>query len=288
MKVKEKTINKIASFLAFFLINLLIFSLSAFIVKISFLRILLFSITNGLWMSIFLQPFLNKFNNRISKKENKKRLKPLIEYIENVKKRQIEIENEVEAEEKEIVELLKIYKYDWKLFNKFIKKRNVKGLYHFTDKQNINSIIENGGLHSWVYCLKNNIEILKPGGDDLSRKLDKSKNLENYVRLSFTSNHPMMYSALKDGRLSNPVILEIKPEVIYWKKTKFSNVNATKNNAKIGETFEDFEKIKVEMIKEKTYLQTDDIDKPFYQAEVLVYEKIPLKFITNIYSIENK
>lgn len=121
----------------------------------------------------------------------------------------------------------------------------------------------------------------------MSRKLDKNKNLENFVRLSFTANHPMMYSAVNDGRINKSVVLEIKPEVIYWEKTKFSNVNATKSNAKIGDTFDEFDNLKIELIREKSYLQIDDINKTFYQAEVLVYEKIPIEFIINIYSIEN-
>ena len=39
----------------------------------------------------------------------------------------------------------------------------------------------------------------------------------------------MMYVAMNEDRISNPVILEIDPEVIYDKDTMFADRNATRN-----------------------------------------------------------
>lgn len=168
-----------------------------------------------------------------------------------------------------------------------IRNKSINKLYHFTDRSNIQSIINNGGLCSWHYCEQNRIEIPNPGGDFLSRQLDQRQSLENFVRVSFTRNHPMMYVAKNAGRLNDPVILEINSEVIYWLKTKYSNKNATRNDAHVGGTIEDFKLIKFDVVKQKNHFDLNDEEKPYYQAEILVFEKIPLMFIENIDQFQN-
>jgi hypothetical protein len=107
-------------------------------------------------------------------------------------------------------------------------------------------------------------------------------NLQNYVRLSFVTQHPMMYVAMNDGRISNPVILEIDPEVIFWKGTKYADRNATKNGAKVGDTIADFNAIHFKSVKAKKHFDLDDDEQKYYQAEVLVKNSIPLQYIKNI------
>ena len=63
----------------------------------------------------------------------------------------------------------------------FLKQKGIKVLYHFTDEENWQSIQNYGGLYSWKFCDLNNIAIAVPGGDTLSRDLDRNKKLENYV-----------------------------------------------------------------------------------------------------------
>ena len=59
--------------------------------------------------------------------------------------------------------------------------------------------------------------------------LDERKGLGDFVRLSFTPRHPMMYVALREGRLSDPVILEISLGVVLIPGTLFSDRNAAAN-----------------------------------------------------------
>ena len=54
----------------------------------------------------------------------------------------------------------------------------------------------------------------KMNSDALSRSIDSQADLENYVRLSFGRNNPMMHQALAEGRISEPVMLQIKLEVV--------------------------------------------------------------------------
>lgn len=167
-------------------------------------------------------------------------------------------------------------------FRKLLDFHNIKKLYHFTDRDNLKSIIENGGLYSWADCEAKNIPIPKPGGGDLSKSLDMRDNLQNYVRVSFTPEHPMMYVAMNDGRITNPVILEIDPDVIYDSETKFADRNATRNGAKVGGRFDDFKKIHFNSIKARKHFDLDADEQPFFQAEILVKNFIPLDKILNI------
>lgn len=109
---------------------------------------------------------------------------------------------------------------NWQEFKALLERHNITKLYHFTDRDNLINIISHGGIYSWADCDKKGIKIPKPGGGDLSRRLDKRDGLQHYVRVSFTTEHPMMYVAMNDGRISNPVILEIDPEVIYDSETR--------------------------------------------------------------------
>lgn len=173
-------------------------------------------------------------------------------------------------------------KSNWQEFKAVLDEHRIVKLYHFTDRDNLESIIKNGGLYSWGDCEDKGIKIAKPGGGLLSRDLDRRDNFQHYVRVSFTTQHPMMYEAMKDGRLSNPVILEIDPEVVYWKDSKYANMNATRTGCHKGSTIDDFKLIHFKTVKARNHFDFSEEEKPYYQAEVLIKNFIPLEYIKNI------
>jgi len=71
MKINKKIIVIIVYFIAFFLINLLVFALSAIFTEIKFLQILLYSLINGIWMTFILPLLLKKLNDKANKKDDK-------------------------------------------------------------------------------------------------------------------------------------------------------------------------------------------------------------------------
>lgn len=173
-------------------------------------------------------------------------------------------------------------RFNYLSFKEILDYHGIKKLYHFTDRENLKSIIENGGLYSWADCEAKGITIPRPGGGDLSRSLDSRDSLQNYVRASFTTEHPMMYVAMNECRITNPVILEIDPEVIYDSETKFADRNATRTGANVGDTLDDFKKIHFSSVKAKKHFDLEVEEQPFFQAEVLVKNFIPLDKILNI------
>lgn len=173
-------------------------------------------------------------------------------------------------------------KTNWQEFKAILEQHGIKKLYHFTDRDNLDSIITNGGLYSWADCESRGITIAKPGGSQQSRSLDRRDGLQNFVRVSFTTQHPMMYVAMNDHRISNPVILEIDTDVIFWKGSKYADRNATKNGARVGSSIEDFKRIHFRSVKARKHFDLDIDEQPYYQAEILVPNFIPLQYITNI------
>lgn len=174
-------------------------------------------------------------------------------------------------------------KENWREIENIFKQNGIVKLYHFTDKANLPLIKINNGLFSWDYCIKNNIKVPYFGGGELSRSLDSKANLQNYVRVSFTRQHPMMYVAQKDGRIQNPIILEISLEVAYLLNTKYSDRNATKNGARIGNDIEALNRIKFDLVKKNKHFDIEnEEERSYFQAELLILEHIPSEFITNI------
>lgn len=169
-------------------------------------------------------------------------------------------------------------------FLEILRKHGITKLYHFTDRDNLDSIVANGGLYSWADCDTKGITISKPGGSAQSRSLDSRDGLQNYVRVSFTRQHPMMYVAMNDGRITNPIILEIDLNVILDTTSKYANMNATKTGANVGSTFEDFKKIHFSAFRSKTHFDLPEEEQKFFQAEVLVLNHIPLSAILNLSS----
>jgi hypothetical protein len=214
------------------------------------------------------------------KREREERQKR--EQEEKLRKEQIEIQQQLTQRQQN-------WKSNWQDYQKIIKEKNITVLYHFTDRANLQSIKKNGGLFSWFYCEQNGIEIPKAGGLGFGRDLDLKYGLENFVRLSFTKEHPMMYIAIKEGKINDPVILEINPEIIFWNGTKYSNMNATKTGHSQGENLENFLKIKFDIVKQRKHFDVAPELQKYYQAEIMVKKHIPLSFITNFnnFVIEN-
>lgn len=104
---------------------------------------------------------------------------------------------------------------DYRKFKEILNRYGISKFYHFTDRSNVASIITNRGLWSWASCEDQNIIVSKPGGSALSHSLDSTEGLDRYVRMSVCRNHPMMYQAISEGRISDPVVLEIDTDILY-------------------------------------------------------------------------
>lgn len=162
---------------------------------------------------------------------------------------------------------------------RYLQNNGVTCFYHFTDRKNLISIKKHGGLLSWKYCEENNITIPNPGGDSLSRQLDCSHNLQNYVRVSLCDDHPMAYRCHQEG--ADLVLLKISIDVATFSDTIFCDMNATDGGHSKGRNLDDLRKIDISATRRHYVSRNDDDFKP-HQAEVMVNTFIPEHYILNI------
>ena len=184
-----------------------------------------------------------------------------------------------EEERQRLDSLSRSLKVDAPAIQQHLRNSGVACFYHFTDRRNLESIREQGGLLSWRYCVDHNITIPFAGGGDTSRSLDMRYGLSDYVRLSFCDDHPMAFRLKQQG--FDLVLLRIKIDVASIDTTLFSDINATDNNHHHGASLADLQRINISATR-VDYLRSDDpLFKP-HQAEILVKTFIPLKYIINI------
>lgn len=177
------------------------------------------------------------------------------------------------------VKKLQTYKIDYKLIEQYLLINQVKYFFHFTDRSNLDSIKKYGALYSWKYCETHSIDIPMQGGNELSKELDSKSHLEDYVRLSFCDDHPMIWRLKMGGY--NLVLLKIKIDVAFAKDTLFTDINATDNNCNYGNTFEHLQKVNIQATKQH-YINGDSSLFKKHQAEILVKSAIPIDYILNL------
>jgi hypothetical protein len=167
-------------------------------------------------------------------------------------------------------------------FIDYMKTYNIERLFHVTERKNLENI-RKYGLLSWEFI--ETMKLFQPAyvSDELSRELDTRYRRQDYIRLSFTENIPMMHQKLKSGEAKDLITLYIDKKVMLWRDTLFSDKNATANDARVGENIEHLKNIRFDIVLGKTpYYELSEEEKSFYQAEVLVKRHIPRRFITNL------
>ena len=112
----------------------------------------------------------------------------------------------------------------------------------------------------------------KMNSDAASRSMDVSANLENFVRLSFCSDNPMMHVALAEGRISVPMLLKIKLEVVSRPGVCFADCNATRLDARKSTNPSI---VHFDVVKKKSRFDVAPSLQRFYQAEVLIPSPLP-------------
>lgn len=173
----------------------------------------------------------------------------------------------------------------WKNIHPFLNHVGVENFYHFTDRRNLRSIIDNGGLYSWDSLTRNNIHTFT-SSNELSRNLDMQYELENYVRLSFTNYNPMSTRVIHQEN-KELIWLEIDRSIALLEDTLFSDINATDKYVKISSDFNFLKSLNYSIFN-KRWNTLNSEEKKEYQAEILVKEFLPIKYITNINILREK
>lgn len=176
------------------------------------------------------------------------------------------------------------YKKDRREIHDYLSSHGIKCFYHFTERSKLSSIIKQGGLLSYKKCLELGIVIPSTKDMSVSRDIDASFKLDDYVRVSFCRYLPKIDERKMEDK--DFVLLRISPEVAEFKNTLFTDMEATRPEHHHGPTFDDLRMVNIQSTR-KLFCSDKDPDYWYHQAEVMIKEKLPLKFILNIDNPEN-
>ena len=151
-----------------------------------------------------------------------------------------------------------------------LRSKDIEVLYHFTDAANLESIREHGLLSA--SCLSQQSMKAVMNSDAKSRAMDKQMGLENFVRLSFNRENPMLYVAKNESRISRPVMLQIKLEVVSRPGVLFFDCNATRHDAVESSSPN---VVRFDIVKAANQFGVATELRHFYQAEILVPSPVP-------------
>jgi len=129
------------------------------------------------------------------------------------------------------------------------------------------------------------VEIPAAGGNDWSHEADVRKGLDRYVHLCFRPNHPMEYVARKEGRITDPIFLQIHPDILQKDGVRFTAEVSNKAGVKIYSIEEARGIIDFEVLYTRTDWRDPRIQERLQQVEkyeILIPDHIPLELLRNL------
>ncbi|MGM0411366.1 MAG: DarT ssDNA thymidine ADP-ribosyltransferase family protein [Bacillota bacterium] len=188
-----------------------------------------------------------------------------------------------------------MYKKDYVKLKSIIKKLkedyNFKGLYHFTDFENLQSIIDEGYLKSRFACKNDNINFLDAANEEV---IDHTiRDVKKCVRFYFKEKTPTLYKnegIKKDNKKPHipiPIYLFFDYELILLENTIFSSCNAGSSYVKFGKSANFFKNMDWRKIFHRESLPIEDsqIKREIIRkrnAELLGLTDISLEYLNKI------
>jgi hypothetical protein len=158
-------------------------------------------------------------------------------------------------------------------------------LYHFTDRRNLPSIREHGGLQPLATLREKAITIPAPGGNDWSHGADTARGLDRYVHLCFRATHPMEFRARQEGRIADSIFLHVSAEVLQWEGVRFTPDVSNKSGVESYTMEQARGMIDFAVLYARTDWRDPIIKQRLQQTEkyeILVPRHIPLELIRNL------
>ena len=160
-----------------------------------------------------------------------------------------------------------------------LTRYKIDGLWHFTDRSNLALVKQQNGLLSLGEILRREVVVPAPGGNQWSHDADQIKGLDEYVHLTFVDNHPMLFIARQEGRITDPVWLKIDASILLVPGVRFTNDVSNKAGVQTMGADEAAEQIDCEVLFTRTDWKDPAImarRRAAEKSEILVPSVIPL------------
>lgn len=163
-----------------------------------------------------------------------------------------------------------------------LAKHKIDAVWHFTDRSNLELIYRHKGLFSLAELERRGIEVPTPGGNNWSHEADKLKGLDKYVHLSFLNDHPMLFRAMQDGRILDPVWLKIESSILLQDGVRFCSDVSNKSGVAILNPEEAIEQIDFDVLFTYMDWRNPDVQarrQAAIKSEILVPDSVPIEKI---------
>lgn len=161
------------------------------------------------------------------------------------------------------------------------------GLFYTAHIDNLKSIFELGILsHNLAHSkgLVNEDISNKQVNERRNRIVDSlGGNIHDFAPLYFNPRNPMLFVLCKQMDKSKLVLLKVNPHILLTENVAFSDGNAAVRTTNFYKNIEDFNKLNWEVIKNEYWTNHPD-GKRIKCSEVLVQNKIPMYYITDLYT----
>jgi hypothetical protein len=105
------------------------------------------------------------------------------------------------------------------------------------------------------------------------------RSIHDYVPFYFNPRNAMMYK----NRNEQVVILAFSKSLLYKNNTLFTDRNAATKNVRFYNNLQDLDKINWDIVTSQSWNGKPEDVKQIMMAEVLVYNKVPVKYFIGIY-----
>lgn len=164
-----------------------------------------------------------------------------------------------------------------------MQKSNLyNSLYHFTDKANFQSIDTHGLLSKEKLRKMKLWPPPEPGGNDWSHSQDSLRGIDPYVSLCMTTDHGMVYTAKKEGRLPDPYYLKISPQILHVEDVKISLGVANATGAEILPLLQGIMRLDLDVLYTRTDWKDPEIQERLQEVrkyEILIPHCVPRNLI---------
>lgn len=163
-----------------------------------------------------------------------------------------------------------------------LHRYGVDGVWHFTDRTNVQSIIANDGLLSLAELKRRGTAIATPGGNQWSHDADARKGVDRYVHLAFLDDHPMLFAAKQDKRITDPVWLKISTAVLAHPDVRYTMEVSNKAGVPMLTAQQAIELLDFEVLFTRTDWKDTAIQarrRIALKSEILIPSHIPIEMI---------
>lgn len=173
------------------------------------------------------------------------------------------------------------------LSEQYLSKIPFGGLFYTAHLDNIKSILELGILSHNIAHSKGvvNVDISMKQVNERRNRIEPTLggNIHDFAPLYLNPKNPMLYYLCANGQRENLILLKVTPQILLADNVAFSDGNAAVRTTNFYTNIEDFNKLNWTVIKDNYWTNHPD-GKRIKCSEVLVQGKIPIYYVTNIFT----